>query len=130
MFTSGSPPELELMTGTQAAMASNAANPKLSVSEGSINKSQALRSFSGFLIFPKKWTSSQICNSLQSFSILLRSGQSHTSSSLVGIFCFTAANTCITSSILFTFLKLDTWISIRSHLDAYFCLISPHCSPW
>ena len=37
MFTSGIPPELLDITGTPEAMASKAASPKLSVSEGSMN---------------------------------------------------------------------------------------------
>ena len=39
-FTSGIPPELLEITGTLNAIASNAANPKLSVSEGNKNKSE------------------------------------------------------------------------------------------
>lgn len=130
LLTSGIPPVFELMTGTPAAIASNAASQKLSVSEGSTNRSHALSSFSGFFIFPKKWTSSQIFSSLQSFSIFARSGQSPIRSNFAGIFCFTCANVCMTSSILFTFLKLDIWMRIRSPLLAYFCLISSHAGPW
>ena len=39
LFTSGIPPALLEITGTPQAIASKAANPKLSVSEGSKNKS-------------------------------------------------------------------------------------------
>ena len=54
LFTSGNPQTFVLITGTDAAIASSADRPKLSVSEVSKNRSHALSNFSGFFIFPKK----------------------------------------------------------------------------
>ena len=55
-FTSGSPPELLEITGTPKAIASSAAKPKLSVSEGNKNKSEKHKILSISLLFPKKIT--------------------------------------------------------------------------
>ncbi|MNT83919.1 hypothetical protein D3C72_2238590 [compost metagenome] len=55
-LTSGSPPELLEITGTPQAIASKAAKPKLSVSDGSKNKSVKHKILSISLLFPKKIT--------------------------------------------------------------------------
>ncbi len=125
-FTSGIPPVLELTTGTCAAIASKAARPKLSFSEGRRNKSQALRSFSGFVMLHRKCMCSTRSISFAIFSKVLCSGPSPTSMSFAGIFFCTMANILMISSILFTSLKLDVCTKIRSPLGAYFCLISAH----
>ena len=54
LFTSGNPPELEEITATLQAIASKATNPKLSVSEGSKNKSDTESTFSTAFSFPIK----------------------------------------------------------------------------
>ncbi len=62
--TSGIPPEFVEITGTPEAIASNAANPKLSVSEGRINKSDIPKSSLVDFKFPRKTTFSQNPHSL------------------------------------------------------------------
>ena len=106
-FSSGKPPVFDEITGTSQAMASRAAKPKLSFSEGIKNKSATDKTSSIASSFPTKRTSSPRFISRLSCSIGPRSGPSPTSNSLLGICVFSFAKTLIISSIRFTFRKLD-----------------------
>ncbi len=84
-FTSGIPPALLDITGTRFTIASSAASPKLSASEGSKKRSEKQSILSISLLLPKNRTFSSIPNSLTKASAASRSGPSPTISSLEGI---------------------------------------------
>ena len=83
-FTSGIPPALLDTTGTLLTIASNAARPKLSASDGSKNKSEKHKILSTSLLFPKKRTFSCSPNFFTSCSAGARSGPSPTINNLAG----------------------------------------------
>ena len=108
MFNSGIPPVLLDITGIFIAIASNAANPKDSVSDGNKNTSPTANISFGFAILPTEIISLHVSNSLHSLSIASLSGPSPTKISLHGIFFLTISNILNTSSTRFTFLKFET----------------------
>ena len=85
MLTSGIPPVLLEITGTFAAIASKADKPKLSISEGSKNKSVNESILFVSLLLPKKITLSFIPNLFAFFSALFFSGPSPIISNFAGI---------------------------------------------
>ena len=92
--------------GTPAARASSAERPKLSVSEGSINKSLTSNGSMGFLILPMLTTSARTPG-LRRVSRRGSPGPSPTSSNFAGCFERTAANTSTTSSTRLTGRKFE-----------------------
>lgn len=86
MLTSGKPPVLLEITGTPQAIASKAARPKLSFSEGRMNKSEKQRILSTSLLFPKNKTLSSIPFVTHKRSQSSRSGPSPTIISFALIF--------------------------------------------
>ena len=128
IFNSGIPPALEEMTGNLQAMASNAANPKLSVSEGNKNKSETESISSTASNLPKNLTLSFKFNSRTNCSTSLLSGPSPANNNFAGICSTILANIFTTSGTLFTFLKLEVCTIIFSSFGAmailkWFCAL-------
>ena len=112
ILTSGIPPVLVEITGTFAAIASRADNPKLSISEGKINKSLKDNILLVSLLFPKNITLSLIPNLFAFFSALFFYGPSPIINNFDGTCFCIPLNISRTSIILLTFLKLLTCVII------------------
>ena len=106
LFTSGRPPEFVEITGTDEAIASRATRPKLSVVDANINTSLKYNILAVSFDAPKNKTFSFKFNSSQSFSAFILSGPSPNNINFELILLLIRLYEFMTSSILFTFLKL------------------------
>ena len=118
MIISGRPPALVDITGTSAAIASNAAKPKLSYSLVNKNKSAMGNMSSICSCLPKNLMASHALLSLAAASIGGRSGPSPNSNNLEGIFSLISKKAFTTSSTLLTLRKLLACTIIFSPLGA------------
>ncbi len=107
MLISVKPPAFVETTGTPEAMASRAANPKLSYSEVSRKRSPMASISSICSCLPTNCILSHIFNLRDNSSAVCLSGPSPTNNNLAGICFCTSLNICTTSSTLLIFLKLD-----------------------
>src|SRR2546429_198569 len=107
--TSGRPPTALARTGTAHAIASSAARPNDSVSEGSRKRSLPRRISATSSTLPRKRTSRRSSRRSTSCSAASRSGPSPTSTSVAGSWRRTPAKTRTTSVTRLTGRKFETW---------------------
>src|SRR6266404_4836357 len=107
--TSGRPPTALARTGTAHAIASSAARPNDSVSDGNRKRSLPRRISATSSTLPRKRTSRRSSRRSTSCSAVSRSGPSPTSTSVAGSWRRTPAKTRTTSVTRLTGRKFETW---------------------